>query len=133
MAFLRPDEDVPHAVAWLGALGPRAILLTDGAGPVRVVVGGRMHAVPVPPVDVVDTVGAGDTFGGAAVAWLVRRGISRATLDADAAISAARFGARAAAIACTRPGADPPTLAELGGGRPQTDRTVVLNILKFQY
>ena len=69
----------------------------------------------MPRIEVVDTVGAGDTFGGAALACLVHDGVTRATLDAEAAIRAARFGVRAAAIACTRAGANPPTLAELGG------------------
>jgi fructokinase len=115
LAFLRPGDDLVATVAWLGALGPRAILVTDGEGPVRVVVGGETHEVAVPRIEVVDTVGAGDTFGGAALACLVHHGVTRATLDAAAAIRAARFGVRAAAIACTRAGASPPTLAELGG------------------
>ena len=69
----------------------------------------------MPRVEVVDTVGAGDTFGGAALACLVHDGVTRATLDAAAGDPAARFGVRAAAIACKRAGANPPTLAELGG------------------
>ena len=81
----------------------------------RVVAGGAAHEVEVPRIEVVDTVGAGDTFGGAALACLVHDGVTRATLDAGSAIRATRFGVRAAAIACTRAGANPPTLAELGG------------------
>jgi fructokinase len=115
LAFLRPGDDVATGVAWLVALGPRVVLVTDGGGAVRVVTGGASIDVDVPPIEVVDTVGAGDTFGGAALACLVHDGVTRASLDADAATRAARFGVRAAAAACTRAGADPPTLAELGG------------------
>ena len=115
LEFLRPGADLPAAVAWLQGLGPRAILVTDGADAVRVVAGGAAHAIDVPRIDVVDTVGAGDTFGGAALACLVHDGVTRATLDGPAAIRAGQFGVRAAAIACTRAGANPPTLAELGG------------------
>jgi fructokinase len=107
--------DVAAGVAWLTALGPKAILVTDGAAAVRVVTGSAVREIDVPLVEVVDTVGAGDTFGGAALACLVHDGVTRATLDDEAAMRAARFGVRAAAIACMRAGADPPTLAELGG------------------
>ena len=61
---------------------PRAMLLTDGGGPVRVLVDGEVTIVEVPRVEVVDTVGAGDTLGGAALAALVHAGATRATLDA---------------------------------------------------
>ena len=115
LAYLRPGADLAAGVAWLAALGPRAIFVTDGADTVRVVAEGVAHDVEVPRIEVVDTVGAGDTFGGAALACLVHDGVTRATLDAGAAMRAARFGVRAAAIACTRAGANPPTLAELGG------------------
>ncbi len=72
--------------------------------------------IEVPSVTVVDTVGAGDTFGGAMLAWLVNAGVSRASAaDPAVILPAVRFGLRAAAIVCERPGADPPTLAELGG------------------
>jgi fructokinase len=115
LAFLRPREPVDDALAWLAGFGAAAILLTDGGAPVRVVAGDETHAIEVPPVAVVDTVGAGDTFGGAVLACLVHDGVRRGALDAAAAIRAARFGVRAAAIACTRAGAAPPTLGELGG------------------
>ncbi|HKF84256.1 MAG TPA: carbohydrate kinase [Candidatus Limnocylindrales bacterium] len=115
LAFLRPGMDTGDAARWVASLGPRAVLVTDGGAAVRVLAAGTAHTVEVPRVDVIDTVGAGDTFGAAALAWLVRRGVVRATLDADAALGAARFAARAAAITCTRAGADPPTVADLGG------------------
>ncbi|HEY6710186.1 MAG TPA: PfkB family carbohydrate kinase, partial [Actinomycetota bacterium] len=71
-------------------------------------------------VEVVDTVGAGDTCMAALLAGLHRRGLlgagRRAALQAvDAATLSelADEAVLAAAITCTRPGADPPTAAEL--------------------
>lgn len=103
--------------AYLGvAVEAPVVVLTDGGGPVAVRVGDRAHEVEVPPVPIVDSVGAGDTFGGAMLAWLVNDGVTRATLaNEDVVLPAVRFGIRAAGLVCQRPGADPPTLAELGG------------------
>jgi len=116
LAFLRPGESAEAVVAWIGSLGPRVILVTDGGRPVTVVVDGVLHRVPTPPVRVMDTVGAGDTFGGAFLACLVHGGVTRATVaNDDAILRAARFAVRASAIVCERAGANPPTLAELGG------------------
>ena len=72
--------------------------------------------VPVPPVEVVDTVGSGDAFGGAFLAWWQAHGLGPGDLaDIRAAEAATRAAIRVAAITCARVGADPPTLAELGG------------------
>jgi fructokinase len=103
--------------AFLGVeVAAPVVVLTDAGGPVRVRVAGDVHEIEVPPVEVVDTVGAGDTFGGALLTWLVHAGATRATLpDPDLVLAAVVFAVRAAAEACRRPGADPPTLAELGG------------------
>jgi len=116
LAFLVPGETPVAALGWLAALGPRVILVTDGAQPVRVLIDGVEHLVPAPAVDVVDTIGAGDTFGGAFLACLVQGGGGRgAAGDPDAVLRAARFAVRASAFVCSRAGANPPTLAELGG------------------
>jgi len=116
LEFLRPGETPDAAATWVKALGPSVVLVTDGSRPVRVFVGDATELVPAPPVAVVDTVGAGDTFGGAFLACLVHEGIGPDGLgDAATVMRAARFAVRASAFVCGRAGANPPTLAELGG------------------
>ncbi|QKV19729.1 carbohydrate kinase family protein [Oricola thermophila] len=75
---------------------------------------GRETQVPGIRVDVADTVGAGDTFQAACLHWLganglAERGKARAA-DLDAM---ANFAVKAAAVTCTRRGADLPTLADI--------------------
>jgi fructokinase len=119
LAFLQPGEPITAAVGWVAALGPRVVLVTDGAAPVRVLIDGVEHQVAAPTVDVVDTIGAGDTFGGAFLACLVQGGARRHSVgDTAAVLRAARFAVRASAFVCERAGADPPTLDELGGWPP---------------
>jgi fructokinase len=90
--------------------------VTDGPAPVLVRVAGSVHRIDVPAVQVVDTVGAGDTFSGAFLACVVAMGLRRDGLaDVEAVLTAARFAVRASALDCGRVGADPPALAELGG------------------
>jgi fructokinase len=106
-------------LAYLGPIAGGSIrVVTDAADPVRIEAGGRTLVVEVPPVKVVDTVGAGDTFGGAMLGWLVHAGVTRAAVDEAAILAAVRFAVRASSLACTRAGADPPTIAELGGWVP---------------
>jgi fructokinase len=119
LAWLYPDQTADEAaVAWL-ARGPVVVVVTrgeDGAfavGPAgRVEVGGTS-------VTVADTVGAGDSFTSALLATLADarrldrdalRGISAGELRAALA-----FASAAAAITCTRPGAQPPNRAEMEG------------------
>ena len=118
LAFLVPGAEAMTAAAHVAGLGAHSVLVTDGGRPVRVLAGGTITEVGVPRVEIVDTVGAGDTFGGAVLASLVHAGVARHTLDGEAVLRATRFGVRASAIACTRAGANPPTLAELGGWPP---------------
>jgi len=121
------DEDVellapsqpPSAAAdgWLGA-GPRAVVITYGAS------GAILHRaatppleVSAPPVAVVDTIGAGDTFTAGLSVALVQREVARAeqlrALSDAAWHDVLRFAAAAAALNCTRAGANPPALAEV--------------------
>ncbi len=94
--------------------GPSVVLLTDGDRGVVVLTRAATVDVPVPSVAVVDTVGAGDAFGGAFLARWVERGLGRRDLaDTDALREAVSLAIEVAGITCMRAGADPPHRAEL--------------------
>lgn len=100
---------------WLGGVprGPAAVVLTRGADGLSVRTrAGAQVSVPAAPVDVVDTIGAGDTVNAALLHRLATGdALSRRALDA---LEAERwrdilgFAARAAAVTCSRVGAEPP-------------------------
>jgi fructokinase len=116
LAFLYADAAGSHAgaVQSLLALGPAVVLLTDGGRPVRAVTTTDDMVFDVRPVDVVDTVGAGDAFGGAFLSWWIAQGLSAAELgDMEAVRSATTVAIEVAARTCERPGADPPRIGEL--------------------
>jgi fructokinase len=103
---------------WL-ASGPAAVVITQGGDGLTVFTrDGAVHSVPGEPVDVVDTIGAGDTVNAALLHGLAARdALSSAAvtaLGADGWTELLRFAARAAAITCSRAGAEPPYAAELG-------------------
>lgn len=93
---------------------PRLVLVTDGPRPARAFLSATVLTQEVPAVTVADTIGAGDAFGGGFLAWWTARGLGRADLDRpDLVRSALQAAANVAALTCERPGADPPTLAEV--------------------
>jgi fructokinase len=115
--LLYPAE-TPEQVAtrWL-ARGAALVAVTRGGHGASAWTRKVQAAVPSPPTQVVDTVGAGDTFQAALLTWLDEQ--DALTAQALAALNAAsleamlRFAARAAAITCSRRGADMPRRAEL--------------------
>jgi fructokinase len=121
LAWLYPGR-APADVAerWLG-FGPALTAITLGAdGVVAVGAGAGRVRRPGLPVEVVDTVGAGDAFTGAMLQGLHDRDLlgaaRRQTLRGLPAATLAEVldrAVRAAALTCTRRGADPPTLTEL--------------------
>ncbi len=95
--------------------GPSVVLVTDGGRAVGVVGRAMTFEVPVPAVPVVDTVGAGDAFGGGFLARWIERGLGRAELADPAALrDAVVLAIEVAGLTCQRPGADPPHRSELG-------------------
>jgi fructokinase len=70
-----------------------------------------------PKIDVVDTIGAGDSFQAALLAALHRQGrLAKGTIEdiaADELRRALTFACRCAALTCTRMGADPPRSGEV--------------------
>jgi fructokinase len=109
----RPPIDAAHAM--LDA-GPVAVLLTRGSDGAAVVTPAGVTDVPPVAVEVADTIGAGDAFGGGFLAWWSSRGLGRDELaDHELVVEGARFAALVAAVTCTRPGASPPRRSELPG------------------
>ena len=116
--WLHPDDDpVATATRWAGA-GPGLVVVTRGGdGAVAVRPDGTTLEVPGVPVAVADTVGAGDTFSGVLVDALLGLGVRggdelRALSNRDV-LGAVTTAAIGAAINVSRPGANPPSRAEL--------------------
>ncbi|MFI8370134.1 carbohydrate kinase [Streptomyces sp. NPDC085466] len=114
LAWLYPGE-TPEAVAarWL-ARGPVVVLVTRGGSGSLAVTRDHTVAAGAPPVTVVDTVGAGDSFMAAVLDALAERdraGLAALGPDALAGVLA-RAGA-AAAVTVSRSGARPPDRREL--------------------
>lgn len=108
-AYIMPELSPDAAARALLALGPSVILLTDGPRPVRVVCRRIAFDVEVPAVEVVDTVGAGDAFGGAFLVRFMERSSARAGLGDERILrDAVDVAVAIAAQTCRRAGADPP-------------------------
>ena len=92
--------------------------MTRGGNGAVAYLGGERLVAAAPKVEVVDTVGAGDSFMSALIAAMDRDGALGAGARAPTTASLARwlaFAATASAITCTRKGSDPPTRAEVDG------------------
>lgn len=120
LALLRPG-DAPDEVCRELLAGPHTelVVLTRGGHGATAYTDGATLRVAAPPTDVVDTVGAGDSFMAAMLAmlcdWDVPAGGEGAlrALD-DARVELLLRGAvTAAALTCSRRGANPPTRADL--------------------
>ncbi|RZS40967.1 fructokinase [Herbihabitans rhizosphaerae] len=116
--WLAGCDDIEPAVRRWQAAGPAAVVLTRGADGLECrTARGDTITVPAVPVEVADTVGAGDTVHGTLLAWLQRNGVTSPAalreLSAGEWRTALEFAAEAAAITASRTGAQPPTAAEL--------------------
>jgi fructokinase len=97
--------------------GVKLAVVTRGGEGVVACTPNASATVPTIPVEVIDTVGAGDTFQAALLTWMAEH--DALSVPALAALSSADlelalgFAARAAAITCSRRGADMPRRSEL--------------------
>lgn len=117
LALLYPGRPLAQFAAEALDSGTPLVVITRGAeGAIGYTRQGNVEMPPV-RVDVVDTVGAGDTFQAALLTWAAETG--RLTPDAMRRIDPAAlrealaFAAQAAALTCSRRGADLPRRAEL--------------------
>ncbi|MGU3400928.1 carbohydrate kinase family protein [Brucellaceae bacterium D45D] len=104
------------AARWL-KLGPKLIVITKGAHGADAYAAHATVSVPGVKVDVVDTVGAGDTVNAGILASLDQQGLltkdAVAALDEDQIHAAVALGVRAAAVTVSRAGANPPWATEM--------------------
>ena len=117
LAWVMGDGDLVQQARQIIALGPKLVFVTEGAAGARAVTATQNRFVAAQKIVVADTVGAGDTFNAGALAALYQAGaLTKARIAAvtDAELDAAlTLGTRAAAITCSRPGANPPWANEL--------------------
>lgn len=124
IAWLYPEEPVDEVMRRWGDSGPRLVVVTRGWLGCWVLVTATSERATLPsvPADVVDTVGAGDSFMSGLVSGLLDAGLL-GDASARQRLATARLwdigpaldrAAACAAITVSRPGANPPTRAELG-------------------
>ncbi|HET9783301.1 MAG TPA: carbohydrate kinase [Candidatus Dormibacteraeota bacterium] len=115
LAWVYPDLEYEAAADALLSSGPRLVVVTLGEDGAYAAHHDLRIRVPARPVQVVDTIGAGDAFGAALLCWLREHDQLRLELALEEAElrAALEFACLAAAIECSRGGGDPPRRAEM--------------------
>ena len=117
--WIIPDPlSLDEKIKRVQAKGPSVVILTRGGdGATGFLADGTEVNVPARRVEIVDTVGAGDTFNAGVLAKLSTLGMLQKTelktLSPEAMTEALEYGARVAAITVSRAGANPPWAEEL--------------------
>jgi fructokinase len=106
--WLYGDEDA--ITEWL-SMGPELVIVTRAEKGLTAYANGSVIEVPAVKVDVVDTVGAGDTIGAVIVEGVLNYGSH--ALRGELLREVLERAAKAAAITCSRAGANPPTREEI--------------------
>ncbi len=117
LGLLYPGTSHAELVARWRAAGVAMVVITQGGdGAIGYADTGEVLIEPV-KVDVIDTVGAGDTFQAAMLTALAERGVLSVAalphISAEVWQTVLSFAAQAAAITCSRRGADLPRRHEL--------------------
>ncbi len=113
LAWLYPDMDFRAAAKNFINEKTQLVVLTRGASGIDGYTQDGEVSVPGVRVAVVDTVGAGDTVGAILVEAIVKYGLDN--LVGTTLENTLHRAAQAAAITCSRAGANPPTFQELEG------------------
>ena len=118
LLWLYPGRAVDDTLADWSARGPRLCIATLGGEGAIARAGAARFVQPAQRVEVVDTVGAGDSFMSSLLFAMERDGALGPDAPAageDRLAAWMAFAARASAITCARQGSNPPTLAEVEG------------------
>ena len=113
LSWLYPEQDqIAIAEEWIKG-GSTLVIITKGSYGIIGVTKDDVVSVPGVKIDVVDTVGAGDTVGAIVVEAIVERGLE--VITGDVLREVLVRATKAAAITCSRAGANPPTRDEIVG------------------
>jgi fructokinase len=107
--WLYGDDEAGIAKRWLSD-GVSVVVVTTGSEGLRGYFGEVVIDVPAVSVNLVDTIGAGDTIGAVVVEGVVKHGLAGLGANLDSIL---RRAALAASITCSRAGANPPWAREL--------------------
>jgi fructokinase len=115
LAWLYPGMGYEDAADRILGDGARLVVVTLGARGAFAAHRGFHVAVDAVKVVVVDTIGAGDAFGAALLAWLHDHDAIQPDLhlEKEEVKAALEFACLAAALTCARAGADPPWKSEM--------------------
>ncbi len=114
------EEKIRQILAGEAGMGPGLVILTLGSkGAKGFLRSGPTVEVPAQVAVVADTVGAGDTFNAGFMAAATEAGVladaASGEMDPEQLRVCLGYGARAAAVTVSRPGANPPWRDELAG------------------
>ena len=107
------DAPLLEQAARLRASGPEVVIVTQGSDGAMALCGDETLYCPAEQAQIVDTVGAGDTFNAGVLASLQGQGALRGDITLTAVQQALQLGAKAAAVTVARAGANPPWASEL--------------------
>ncbi len=122
LAFIFPNNDEKAAILEIKKINPEAhILLTRGKlGAIWYTPDNKKFSQDNYEVEVVDTIGSGDTFSGSILAYLSMKGVFGDDVDSpkfrinDNVIKEAlKFACYSASLNCSKAGCNPPTLEEV--------------------
>lgn len=111
LSWLYSESEPSVVQRWLES-GVSLVVVTLGAAGLRAYGEGIVLSVPGALVDLVDTVGAGDTIGAVLVEGVLKNGLT-GLLDESVLRSVLERAVTAAGITCSRAGANPPWKSEL--------------------
>lgn len=111
LAWLFPGQSVESIAARWVQDGAFLVVVTRGSDGLQGFTARGALSVPGVKIDVIDTVGAGDTVGAIVVEAMIEQGIM--ALQGDVLSDVLTRAAKAAAITCSRKGAEPPYKHEL--------------------
>jgi fructokinase len=116
LEWLYPGRSLEESLAAWAKSGPRLCVATMGERGAIAILGEERIEIPAPDVEVVDTVGAGDSFMSGLLSAMDRDHALGAEAPAPSRSELERwlrFAAAASAITCSRKGSDPPTREEV--------------------